>query len=118
MCAGGKKGSKARQNGGKGKRMNVPFTTDGQLGQRLAESSLGSHQGNMINDFIIAHLRTPCSMCPEYCDKVRACSPFPSGLALEHFAECFPMCCCAWSTDGRAYHSFCDHATSERVVFR
>ena len=74
MSAGGKKGSKARQNGGKGKRMNVPFTTDGQLGQRLAESSLGSHQGNMINDFI-AHLRTPCSMCPAYCDKVCACGP-------------------------------------------
>jgi hypothetical protein len=72
LCAGGKKVSKARQNGGKGKRLNLPITTDGQLGQRLAESSLGSHQGNMINDFIIAHLKTPCSMCPNYCDKVHS----------------------------------------------
>jgi hypothetical protein len=72
LSAGGKKVSKARQNGGKGKRLNLPITTDGQLGQRLAESSLGSHQGNMINDFIIAHLKTPCSMCPNYCDKVHS----------------------------------------------
>lgn len=60
-----------RATSGKGKRLNVPSTLDGQLMQRLVENTIGSHQNGMKDDFIVAHFRTPCSLCAQYCDGVR-----------------------------------------------
>eukprot|EP00892_Ulva_mutabilis_P000524 jgi/Ulvmu1/10472/UM064_0009.1 len=67
----GKKVSKMRATSGKGKRLNVPPTLDGQLMQRLVENTIGSHQNGMKDDFIVAHFRTPCSLCAQYCDGVQ-----------------------------------------------
>lgn len=39
--------------------------------QRLADHSVGSNQNGMKEDFIVAHFRTPCSLCARYCDGVR-----------------------------------------------
>lgn len=64
-----------RATSGKGKRLHVPPTLDGQLMQRLVENTIGSHQNGMKDDFIVAHFRTPCSLCAQYCDGVCFCAP-------------------------------------------
>lgn len=63
-------GSKGRNKNGKGKRYAGPVTTDSQLVQRLVDNTVGSHQNSMKDDFIVAHFKTPCSMCTSYCNGV------------------------------------------------
>jgi hypothetical protein len=74
LGAGGQ-GPKGRSKSGKGKRYAGPVTTDSQLVQRLVDNTVGSHQNGMKEDFIVAHFKTPCSMCTQYCNGVR---PFAS----------------------------------------
>lgn len=47
------------------------MTTDLQLLQRLADNTVGSNTDSMKEDFIVAHFRTPCSICAGYCNGVR-----------------------------------------------
>lgn len=68
----GNKKARSKANG-KGKRYVEPATTDLQLLQRLADTTVGSNADSMKEDFIVAHFRTPCSLCPGYCNGVRCC---------------------------------------------
>ena len=71
----GNKKARSKANG-KGKRYVEPATTDLQLLQRLADNTVGSNADSMREDFIVAHFRTPCSLCPGYCNGVRRCHSF------------------------------------------